>query len=302
MLLNNKIKKLPRITGGGGNLFFKCKLSPITRSGDRSVMSTAKYNVNSKYSAFSLIELSIVLIIMGLLVAGITGGASLVETAKLTSVKREIDDHVRDVLVFYGRVGRLPGDLDNTGRIGYKGGGSISTPTTFSNPYNMGGIAVVFFPFIELYLHGISSFQPYPDQMMFIERDFIRGEPNSDARYCIEFGGLPSSKAYKNFAYLHRYLAEDSDNSNDDSNSYIFGLSNKMAIQAFMVVENVYGESNKKTVDIAKKMDIKFDDGAHNGGSMRAFCINMSNYDNVGKTKYADADTCSEIISLFDVK
>ncbi|MDR2760473.1 MAG: prepilin-type N-terminal cleavage/methylation domain-containing protein, partial [Rickettsiales bacterium] len=35
---------------------------------------------------FSLIELSIVLIIMGLLIAGITGGASLIKSAQLRSV------------------------------------------------------------------------------------------------------------------------------------------------------------------------------------------------------------------------
>ena len=34
---------------------------------------------------FSLIELSIVLIIMGLLIAGVTGGASLIKSAQLRS-------------------------------------------------------------------------------------------------------------------------------------------------------------------------------------------------------------------------
>ncbi len=43
----------------------------------------------SKKSAFSLIELSIVLIIIGLLVAGITGGASLIKSATLRAVMTE---------------------------------------------------------------------------------------------------------------------------------------------------------------------------------------------------------------------
>ena len=41
--------------------------------------------------AFSLIELSIVLIIIGLLVAGITSGQSLIESAKVRKVINEIN-------------------------------------------------------------------------------------------------------------------------------------------------------------------------------------------------------------------
>ena len=44
-------------------------------------------------SAFSLIELSIVLIIIGLLVAGVTGGASLIQSAKTRALINEINNY-----------------------------------------------------------------------------------------------------------------------------------------------------------------------------------------------------------------
>ncbi|MDR0571490.1 MAG: prepilin-type N-terminal cleavage/methylation domain-containing protein, partial [Rickettsiales bacterium] len=54
------------------------------------------YNTNSNsniYKAFSLIELSIVLIIMGLLVAGITGGAALIKSAQLRVLITEFQNY-----------------------------------------------------------------------------------------------------------------------------------------------------------------------------------------------------------------
>jgi prepilin-type N-terminal cleavage/methylation domain-containing protein len=45
-----------------------------------------KKKFSSKKSAFSLIELSIVLIIIGLLVAGVTGGSALIKNAEMRSV------------------------------------------------------------------------------------------------------------------------------------------------------------------------------------------------------------------------
>ena len=62
---------------------------------------------------FSLIELSIVLIIIGLLVAGITGGASLIKSAELRAVMSEIRNYQTAVNAYYTAAGKLPGGVDS---------------------------------------------------------------------------------------------------------------------------------------------------------------------------------------------
>jgi prepilin-type N-terminal cleavage/methylation domain-containing protein len=65
---------------------------------------------SSKKSAFSLIELSIVLIVIGLLIAGITGGASLIKSSELRSVMGEARSYAVGVNAFYTQYNALPGD------------------------------------------------------------------------------------------------------------------------------------------------------------------------------------------------
>jgi prepilin-type N-terminal cleavage/methylation domain-containing protein len=73
-------------------------------------------NEKKSYSGFSLIELSIVLIIMGLLVAGITGGASLIKTAQLRSVVTEAETYRTAFNTYYSQAGDVPGAV--TGAVG----------------------------------------------------------------------------------------------------------------------------------------------------------------------------------------
>jgi hypothetical protein len=220
---------------------------------------------------------------MGLLVAGITGGASLVENARITSLKREVDDHVKDVFTFYARVGRLPGDLDNTGRIGFTSEGSVSTANSYSEPYNIAGISVISGPFIELYLYGVSSFKPTTDPAIIVTSDKY---PNMVT--IANGGGIPFSKVYRDAVFVHRY-----ENDNGGANSFSFGMYRKTAMGMFTSINSKM--AGKMTIELEKKIDTKFDDGIYNGGNIRGYCDG-------GSVSYANATVCSEMMFYFDVK
>ena len=81
-----------------------------------------KYLIYNNTLAFSLIELSIVLIIIGLLVAGITGGASLIESAKIHTFYNSFNQYKQAVYAFYTKYDRLPGDFNLDEKIGYNSG------------------------------------------------------------------------------------------------------------------------------------------------------------------------------------
>lgn len=71
-----------------------------------------KKTSSSKKSAFSLIELSIVLIIIGLLIAGVTGGASLIKSSELRSIMGEARGYSVAVNAFFTQYNALPGDYN----------------------------------------------------------------------------------------------------------------------------------------------------------------------------------------------
>jgi prepilin-type N-terminal cleavage/methylation domain-containing protein len=67
-----------------------------------------KYN-----SGFSLVELSIVLIILGLLTGGILGGRSLIRAAEVRSIGTDIEQYLTAIYTFQEKYNALPGDLRN---------------------------------------------------------------------------------------------------------------------------------------------------------------------------------------------
>ena len=195
--------------------------------------------------AFSLIELSIVLIIIGLLVAGITGGQSLIESAKIKNLANEIDGWRKALLIFKVKNDRWPGDLDNDGfNVGWCGGNACGanetyTINSFSEPYNNKVQSEISGPYIELYLSGLSNFRPDPDNFV---------SPS--------FQTLPDFKWH-----FHRFegifVGREGYFLNLAKPNTIWGVSD--------VVYNTKKSSNR----ILLGLDKKFDDGDMNKGNIR---------------------------------
>jgi type II secretory pathway pseudopilin PulG len=64
-----------------------------------------------KRSAFSLVELAIVIIIIGLLVSGVMGGASLIKSATLRTLVSEAQNYKVGANAFYTKYNFYPGDF-----------------------------------------------------------------------------------------------------------------------------------------------------------------------------------------------
>ena len=64
----------------------------------------------SKKKGFTLVELSIVLVIVGLLISGILVGQSMIATARLQSAIRQLQQYDAAVTNFQTQYNQLPGD------------------------------------------------------------------------------------------------------------------------------------------------------------------------------------------------
>jgi len=88
-----------------------------------------------KQSGFSLVELSIVLVILGLLVGGVLAGQSLIRAAELRAVSTEYSRWVAATQTFRDKYFALPGDMTNAtafwGAADTSGaGGNCASPHT----------------------------------------------------------------------------------------------------------------------------------------------------------------------------
>lgn len=68
-------------------------------------------------SGFTLVELSIVLVILGLLVGGVLAGQSLIHAAELRAISNEYDGYRTAINTFREKYSALPGDMPNASRF-----------------------------------------------------------------------------------------------------------------------------------------------------------------------------------------
>lgn len=64
---------------------------------------------------FTLVELAIALMVIGLLIGGVLKGKELIENARITRVLRDIESYETATRIFDNTYGALPGDIKNPG-------------------------------------------------------------------------------------------------------------------------------------------------------------------------------------------
>lgn len=75
----------------------------------------------SKQHGFTLVELAIVLVIIGLIVSGVLVGQDLIKAAELRSTVRQLQEYQVGVNTFIGKYSGVPGDIDGD-KFGLTGG------------------------------------------------------------------------------------------------------------------------------------------------------------------------------------
>ncbi len=203
---------------------------------------------NSKTSGFSLIELSIVLIIIGLLVAGVTGGQSLIESARVRAVINEIENIKRGVNTYYVAKGRLPGDPTNTGIMGsWDNDYDFSTDSDYGSYVNVSNA-----PFVDMEREGILDFDEDNEDII-----------NALGEY--ESGHF-TSKVFKNTFYeFSNFSEEDVNNAGGEEKLIMKSLYNKNLLE-------LHNKYIFLPVKIISAIDQKIDDGIYNTGSAIGRC------------------------------
>ncbi len=73
--------------------------------------------MNGKKSGFTLIELSITLVIIGLIVGGVLVGKDLIKAAEARSITKQIEQYRAAINAFKLKYNAIPGDMNNAESI-----------------------------------------------------------------------------------------------------------------------------------------------------------------------------------------
>ncbi len=237
---------------------------------------------NKKRSAFSLIELSIVLIIIGLLISGVTGGASLIKSSELRSVITESRSWSVSVNSFFNQFDALPGDYDKT--LGTQAGGDNDGAIEYDNDGSVGNGD----------FEGRNAWRHLAATNI-LDTSVIYSGGQSTAT--LASAGLPTAALASFGVFIPASkvgsAAWDFDHNSDSQNVVVLtGAIGLTASASNTLVNGTVVSTGIITPTDALSIDSKYDDGVANTGSIRAagpntstLCFNSGTYVTSTSTK-----------------
>lgn len=219
--------------------------------------------------AFSLVELSIVLVILGLLVGGVLAGQSLIRAAELRSVSTEYSRWVTATQTFRDKYFALPGDMPNATAFW---GAANPSPATCRSTQSIGqptcngdgNGALNFSSVVQEYYR----FWQHLANANLIEGQYYGSNTSAAGILTPDTNIAPSSKWPRNIWTAFNY--NGSPPRNDLFNieyGNMLALSIPVSIPADNVIGGIGGVQNMNAAD-AWNVDLKIDDGMPARGSV----------------------------------
>ena len=220
---------------------------------------------------FTLVELAIVMIIIGLLIGGILKGTEMIENAKVSSTLAQVKAYTAAVYTFQDTYSAMPGDMRNaldrvpgcTGSTNCLNGGGNSLVDEGAGGQNIGWSTKLstnpaWYETIQFWKHLVLA-------------DLITGVTTDAATGAADLAwgeSHPSAKIGGGFEFFHDAAMNTGAGGNNNSSAHIFRLSNS----GISTGGSAAGAEGARPVSPLRgyQMDRKVDDGNPNSGSVLA--------------------------------
>lgn len=226
-----------------------------------------KHNIRHR-NGFTLVELAIVIVIIGLLVAGVMTGQTLIEQAKFRKIISEYNGYKASVMTFRSKFNQLPGDFNKATQIWGQTTdacwGSSYTDTNVNRTCNGDNDGIIDYPISG----GSPEWEPWRTWQHLSLAKMTRGEFTGRAAAYVEaVPGLdiPTSSAMNGSAWILFYYEDTVWNVGVTGKKHVFILGGTSGPNP-----RTWANPSMTPTEMFS-IDLKLDDGRPASGTVQSF-------------------------------